>query len=63
MMIRFAPTSDGGGSTSNNETQVELAELAVKIKEIHEELQELVLSFEKLRHRVETIEHQLANPE
>ena len=43
--------------------KVDLAELGVKVKEIHEELRELVLSFEKLRHRVEAIEHQIANPE
>lgn len=63
MTRRYSPASDGGGSAQADDLKVELAELGVKVKEIHEELRELVLSFEKLRHRVEAVEHQIANPE
>jgi hypothetical protein len=63
MTRRYSPASGGGGPAQAEDLRVELAELGVKVKELHEDLRELVLSFEKLRHRVEAIEHQLANPE
>jgi hypothetical protein len=63
MSIRHAPRPGDGGSPSDEATRVELAELGVKVKEIHGELRELVIAFEKLRHRVESVEHRLADPE
>jgi regulator of replication initiation timing len=63
MNLRCSPNPVGGSTSKNQVVRVDVAELAEQVREMHDEVKALVIALEKIRHRLDRVEHQLANPE
>ncbi len=56
-------SAGASGEIPKETPEIELAELAIEIKELRDAVQSLTLELEHVRHRLDDLEHKSASPE